>query len=246
MDLRIRPLCLGKVNSIDKSIFTYLLDQGTKMKAPFIMLVIEGGEKVIVVDSGPTNPEIVAKEPGRDLKRERDEEPLQAMKNLGVNPSDVEIVVSTHLHWDHCGNFPLFPNADIYVQRRELEFAVAPLEIFGEVYEASIFNKNPKWLSSISRFRIVEGDVDLIPGVRLLFLPGHTPGLQGVLVSTRKGNYCIPSDTVNLYENWENQIPPGIHVDIGDCYRSFRKIRAMSDSVLPSHDMKVLEKAEYP
>ena len=45
MDLRIRPLCLGKVNSIDKSIFTYLLDQGTKMKAPFIMLVIEGGER---------------------------------------------------------------------------------------------------------------------------------------------------------------------------------------------------------
>lgn len=246
MDLKIRPLCVGKSNTVDKSILTYFRDQGTEMIAPFIIWVIEGGEKVIVVDSGPTDPEIVAKEPGRDIKRESDEEPLQVLKNVDVNPSEVEIVVSTHLHWDHCGNFPLFPNADIYVQRRELEFAVAPLEIFGEIYEASVFNNNPKWLSSISRFRIVEGDVDLIPGVRLLFLPGHTPGLQGVLVSTRKGNYCIPSDAVNLYENWENQIPPGIHIDIEDCYRSFRKIREMSDYVLPNHDMKVLEKSEYP
>ena len=245
MQLRIRPLCLGRTY-VDKSILTYLRDVGTKVIAPHIIWVIEGGEKVVVVDSGPGDPEIVAKEPGRDLIRENDEEPLHALGNIGVNPAEVEIVVSTHLHWDHCGNFPLFPNADIYVQRRELEFAVAPLEIFGEVYEASVFSRNPKWSCCISRFRIVEGDVDLIPGVRLLFLPGHTPGLQGVLVSTRKGHYCIPSDTVNLYENWENQIPPGIHVNIEDCYRSFRKIKKMSDYVLPEHDMKVLNKPVYP
>ncbi len=245
MDLKIKPVCLGR-SIIDKSILTYLRGQGTQVTVPHIIWVIEGGEKLIVIDAGPTDPEIVAKEPGRELMREDDEEPLAALKNAGVDPSEVEIIISTHLHWDHCSNFPLFPNADIYVQRKELEFAVAPLEIFREVYEASIINKNPKWLSSAPRFKIVEGDVNLIPGVRILFLPGHTPGLQGVLVSTGKGDYCIPSDTVNLYENWDHQIPPGIHVNLEDCYYSFQKIREASDFVLPCHDMSVLEKPEYP
>jgi glyoxylase-like metal-dependent hydrolase (beta-lactamase superfamily II) len=62
----------------------------------------------------------------------------------------VEIVISTHLHWDHCGNFSIFPNADIYVQRRELGSAVAPLDIFWGVYDAAIFKMNPKWSGSVS------------------------------------------------------------------------------------------------
>jgi N-acyl homoserine lactone hydrolase len=245
MGLRIKPVCVGK-GKIDKSILTYLRGQGTKVIVPLIIWVIEGGEKLIVVDSGPAAPEIVSKELGRNVTREGNEEPVQALRNAGVDPSEVEILVSTHLHWDHCGNFSLFPNAAIYVQRRELAFAVAPLDIFLGVYDAAIFNMNPKWSDSVSRFRLVDGDFDLVSGVRLLFLPGHTPGLQGILISTSKGNYCIPSDNVNIMENWENKIPPGIHVNLEDCYRSFRKIEKMADHVLPCHDMMILEKAEYP
>ena len=245
MSLRIKPVCVG-TSQVDKSILTYLRGQGTKVIVPHIIWVIEGGEKLVLVDSGPADPAIVSKELGRNLTREGGEEPVQALKNAGVDPSEVEILIATHLHWDHCGNFSLFPNAAIYVQRRELEFAVAPLDIFLGPYDAAIFNMNPKWSGSVARFRIVDGDFDLVSGVRLLSLPGHTPGLQGVLISTGKGNYCIPSDTVNITENWENKIPSGIHVDVADCYRSFRKIEKMADHVLPCHDMKVLEKREYP
>lgn len=245
MELRIKPLCVGR-GKIDKSILTYLRDIGTIVTVPHLIWVIEGGEKLIVIDSGPTDPEIIFKERGQILERQDYEQPAQALKAAGIDPAQVEILIATHLHWDHCGNFPLFPNAAIYIQSKELAFAVAPLEIFGKVYEASIFNMHPKWLSSMSRFRIVDGDVDLVSGVRLLSLPGHTPGLQGVLVSTKKGNYCIPSDTVNLTENWEHKIPPGIHINLEDCYQSFRKISKMADHVLPCHDMKVLEKREYP
>jgi len=245
MALRIKPVCVG-TSQVDKSILTYLRGQGTKVIVPHIIWVIEGGEKLIVVDSGPAAPAVVSQELGRNLTREGNEEPLQALKNAGVEPSEVEILVSTHLHWDHCGNFSLFPNAAIYVQRRELAFAVAPLDIFLGVYDAAIFNMNPKWSGSVSRFRLVDGDLDLFSGMRLLSLPGHTPGLQGILIPTEKGNYCIPSDTVNITENWENKIPPGIHVNLEDCYRSFRKIEKMANHVLPCHDMMILENPEYP
>ena len=77
-------------------------------------------------------------------------------------------------------------------------------------------------------------------------LPGHTPGLQGVLISTKNGNYCIPSDTVNITENWADKIPSGIHVNLEDWYRSYRKIEKLADHVLPCHEMMVLEKPEYP
>ena len=190
MALRIKPVCVGK-SEIDKSILTYLRGQGTKIIVPHIIWVIEGGEKLVAVDSGPAAPEIVSRELGRNLARKVNEEPVQALKNAGVDPSEVEILVATHLHWDHCGNFSLFPNADIYLQRKELAFAVAPLDIFLGVYDTAISGMNPKWSGSAARFRMVDGDFDLAPGLRLLSLPGHTPGLQGVLISTGKGNYCI-------------------------------------------------------
>ena len=86
-----------------------------------------------------------------------------------------------------CGNFLTFPNAGIYVQRRELALAVAPLDIFLGDYDAAIFNMNPKWSGSVFRFRLVDGDFDLFSGMRLLSLPGHTPGLQVMLIPKGKG-----------------------------------------------------------
>ena len=245
MELRIKPVCVGQ-SQIDKSILTYLRGQGSRVTVPHIIWVIEGGAKLVVVDAGPAAPDIVSREFARNLVREAGEEPGPALKNAGIDPSEVEILIATHLHWDHCGNFSLFPNADIYVQRGELAFAVAPLDIFLSTYDAAVLNMNPKWSASVSKFRFLDGDFDLAPGMRLVSLPGHTPGLQGLLISTRKGKYCIASDTVNIMENWENKIPPGIHVNLEDCYRSFRKIAKMADHVLPSHDMQVLERSEYP
>ena len=114
-----------------------------------------------------------SRELGRNRTREANEEPAQALKNAGVDPSEVEILIATHLHWDHCGNISLFANAEIYVQRRELEFAAAPLDIYLGVYDSAIINMNPKWSGSVSRFRLVDGDFNLASGVRLLSLPGR-------------------------------------------------------------------------
>jgi N-acyl homoserine lactone hydrolase len=246
MGLRIRPICLGKQSNTEKSVLTYLKDQGTKVFLPHIMWLIERGNERVIVDSGPSDPETVFKEKGRLLERTPEQVPRKALEILGIDPRTIKIAVATHLHWDHCANFDLFPNAEIYVRRRELEFAVATPPVFQEVYESSIANKTPKWLKCAANFKMVEDDMDLIPGVRLVHIPGHTPGLQGVAVTTDQGTYFITSDAVNLFENWENRVLPGIHVNIEDCYRSFRKIECMSDHVLPSHDFRVLEKAVYP
>jgi glyoxylase-like metal-dependent hydrolase (beta-lactamase superfamily II) len=246
MDLRITPICLGIQHNTEKSVLTYLKDQGTKVIVPHIMWLIEGGEETIIVDSGPPDPEIVLKEKGRILERAPEQSPLKALEKIGIDPAKIKIVIATHLHWDHCANFDIFRNAEIYVQRRELEFAVATPPVFREVYDSPVAKKIPKWLKCISRFKMIEGDIGLIPNIRLIHIPGHTPGLQGVSVITNQGAYFITSDAVNLFENWEEKIPPGIHINIEDCYSSFRKIESLSDHVLPAHDLKVLEKSVYP
>ncbi len=246
MGLTIRALCLGKLHGTEKSWLTYLKDQGIKLIVPHIMWVIEGGEETVIVDSGAPRPEIVLEERGRLLERAGEQEPSRALKLAEINAAMVKIVVASHLHWDHSANFDIFPNAEIYVQRKELEFAVAGLPVFAEMYDSPLAKKVPRWLNCISMFKIVEGDIELIPGVRLIHIPGHTPGHQGLVVSTEKGTYCIASDAVSLFENWEYQIPPGIHVNLEDCYHSFRKIESLSDYILPSHDLRVLEKSLYP
>jgi len=61
---------------------------------------------------------------------------------------------------------------------------------------------------------VINGDYDLRSGLKILFIPGHTPGTQGLNVNTKKGKYLIASDTFPTFENIEKGIPPGIHVDL--------------------------------
>ena len=87
-------------------------------------------------------------------------------------------------------------------------------------------------------------------GVSVTLLPGHTPGLQGVVVETVAGRYLLPSDAVPLYENLgepgDAPIPTGLHIDVGACLRSMDRMRTLPDVILPSHDVKVLDRSVYP
>jgi N-acyl homoserine lactone hydrolase len=91
-----------------------------------------------------------------------------------VDPGSIDIVVNTHLHFDHCGNNHLFAGKPIYVQRRELEDA-------RRLEDYTI----PEWVDppGIS-YCIVEGEHQLLPGIRLLPAPGHSDGLQIVVIDT--------------------------------------------------------------
>ncbi|HDZ23929.1 MAG TPA: MBL fold metallo-hydrolase, partial [Desulfobacteraceae bacterium] len=85
----------------------------------------------------------------------------------------------THLHFDHCGNTPKCENAEVIVQAAELEFARRPHPLFYGSYPTSILPR--------IRFREVSGDVEVASGIRVVQVPGHTPGAQAVSIETRKG-----------------------------------------------------------
>jgi glyoxylase-like metal-dependent hydrolase (beta-lactamase superfamily II) len=95
----------------------------------------------------------------------------------------------------------------------------------------------------------VDGDIEVADGVRIIKVPGHTPGSQAVLVQTSAGVYAIAGDAIFLYENTDKLIPPGYHWRIDESMDAMRRILGSSDHLLPSHDCRVFERgspARYP
>ena len=248
--LTIHPLHLGSLASFDKSIFTLGRNQGTKFDFPCFAWAILGGEKAVLVDTGPCDPDWASKY-HRPIKKTASQDIRKALNNVGLSPKDIKIVIFTHLHWDHCFNLDDLSEATFVIQRSEMKYAVSPLPLDKKVYEVEIPGVQPPWMKVFGNIRLIDGDQEIEPGIRVLHLPGHTPGSQGVVVETLDGPWVIAGDNVPLYDNWEgdgalDHIPSGVYQNLYDCFDSFRKLENYGSKILPSHDERVLLHDEYP
>lgn len=247
---KIYPIRVGVFENLEVSTLTLLQNQGVKMAAPLIMYLIKGEEHCVLVDTGGSDETWAAEHHTRIIRPDA-EDPIQALKRFGLAPEDIRYVVNTHLHWDHCFNNDRFPNARIYVQEKELEYAENPLPAHYKFYEAPALGFTPKWMLARDQIVPVTGEYNLLPGIRLVPLPGHTPGFQGVLVDTTQGTYMIASDTIGLISNYigkapQQRIASGIYCSLADSYNSLETIYQMADFILPGHDPVVFDHAVYP
>jgi N-acyl homoserine lactone hydrolase len=249
--LKIRPIQVGHFPTFERSVLAYGIDPGVKMRAPCIAWIIEGGSEPVLVDTGPYSEELARRYHYSDFERPPKMHPVAALRRLGVAPESLRYVILTHLHWDHCANLADFPNASFFVQERELHYAVAPLPVHRRAYDLGLQGTRPAWLEGLERIEAVRGDVDILPGIRLVTLPGHTVGSQGVVVNTDRGRYLIAGDTIALQECWnpsapDDSIPSGIHVNLTEYYETFAKMAKIADYVLAAHDFKTLDREVYP
>lgn len=222
---------------IEKSIITYLTDCGQSIRIPRIMYYLEGEKRIIVDTSGESVD--VARQLGEHMSRSPEQEPLRALAQLGVKPEDIDIVINTHLHWDHCGNNRLFPNAEVIVQKRELRYALAPPKPLQKAYLSPLAGYRPPYLGG--NIVTVDGDVELFDGLTLILTPGHSIGHQSLLVETAGGTLCLAQDAIFTYENLEKEIPPGFHWRIEEAMDSMHRIRRMARWIVPGHDYRIFE-----
>ena len=131
-----------------------------------------------------------------------------ALAEVGVQPSDIRWMINTHLHFDHAGGNTMvgeqgagsgerevvlsFPNATYVVQRGELEFARTRNERIQASYQAHNFEP----VVAANRFRLIEGDIEILPGIRSLRTPGHVPHHQSILVSHGGDTACFLADLI--------------------------------------------------
>lgn len=117
----------------------------------------------------------------------------------GVAPDQIDIVINTHLHFDHCGwntrregerLVPTFPKARYVVQRGELEHARGP----SERDHASYLGENFEPIAQAGKWDVVEGDVEIAPGVELIVAAGHTRDMQCVKITGGGETAFLPAD----------------------------------------------------
>jgi len=122
---------------------------------------------------------------------------------FGLSPQEIDLVIFTHLHWDHCFNLENFSQATFFIQKSELKYAVDPLPVERKPYEVGIPGVQPPWMKVFGKMVKLDGDQQIIPGIRVMHVPGHTPGCQCVIVETSEGPWVIAGDMIPLWENWK-------------------------------------------
>jgi len=184
------------------------------------------------------------------------EMPDTVLAKTGFRPEDVDTLVLTHLHFDHAGNFDAFPNARIYVQRREYErwqevlAGIPDLSVGKQHWALSSMDAEvmQRFGAAVSDGRAVllDGDTEIAPGVHCrLAADTHTFGSQWVEVETRSGPYVIAGDCVYWYANIERMWPPGyVQGNTWNLVATYDKLKALVgadqlERIVPGHDMRV-------
>jgi glyoxylase-like metal-dependent hydrolase (beta-lactamase superfamily II) len=215
------------------------------MPIDYYVWLIRGNGREIVVDLGFN--EAAAKARGRELLRN----PVEGLALLGCDAATVETVIVTHLHYDHVGNFDLFPKARFHLQDKEMAYAT------GRHMAEPVFNLGFNvedvvgMVREVYKGRVVfhDGDAEIAPGVTLHHIGGHTAGMQSVRVPTRRGNVVLASDAAHFYANIEEVRPFPFIYHLGDMVDGFRRLYELADSkqhVVPGHDPLVLRRYPAP
>jgi glyoxylase-like metal-dependent hydrolase (beta-lactamase superfamily II) len=213
------------------------------MPMDYFVWLIRGQGREIVVDTGFNA--VVAAKRGRRITLPVEE----GLRRMQVEPAGVKDVVITHLHYDHVGNFDLFPQAIYHLQDLEMQYATGrcmAVEAMRQAYELEDVVGMVRRVYA-GRVRFHGGDAELAPGVTLHHVGGHTLGLQIVRVATRRGWVVLASDASHYYANMDQGRPFPIVYNVGDMVEGWRRAQSLAESpghVIPGHDPLVM--ARYP
>jgi glyoxylase-like metal-dependent hydrolase (beta-lactamase superfamily II) len=183
----------GPFGLVPRSLYASIIqpDEANRIPMDLNCLILRSDGKTILVDTG-----LGLKLPSEAIGQWGLERPegslLDGLEKLGISPGDIDIVLNTHLHGDHCGGNTMlsgstivaaFPNAEYWAQRLEWADACHPDVRTRATYHAENFN--PLWREG--RLRLLNGDTPVTTHVSCVVTPGHTRGHQSILL--KAGNW---------------------------------------------------------
>lgn len=215
----------------------------TPMPLDYYIWGLVSENRILVVDTGFDQP--MAEKRGRTLLKP----PAEGLKAVGIVATDVQDVLITHMHYDHCGNHDLFPSARFHVQDREMKFATGRFMTHAAMKFPFDEDDVVAMVRRVFRGRVVfhDGDEEIAPGVSVHHVGGHTMGMQIVRVNTRRGIVVLASDASHLYANMDREVPYPIAYNVGEVLEGYRRARALAtsnDHIIPGHDPQVMSR--YP
>jgi len=186
-------LRLGQSKKIDRSSKARLLLGLTCM-------VLQDGDHVILIDTGLGDKPLgnLASEYAVEFPRQL----VPSLAELGIAPAGIDLVILSHLHWDHAGGsttlndrgevVPAFPNATYIVQRAEWQWAASPEGQASGSYHGEDFVP----LEAAGKLQLVKGDEEVYPGIQVELTAGHCPGHQVVWVEDGGDTVLFPADMI--------------------------------------------------
>jgi N-acyl homoserine lactone hydrolase len=234
---KIHPIVMG-TKVFDKGMMTYQHDYGKPYTIPIYCWYLEGGDKTILVDTGEWSP---IQSPDRESAIGGKIHTFETgLAQWGLAPADIDIVVHTHLHNDHCENDCKCVNASIYAHKKELAHIHDPHPLDFRYLEDYIED-----VEENGQIRIVTEDMEIVPGLRVMHTPVHTEGGLTVLVDTGQGlaaitGFCVIRE--NFFPPKEilamemEVIPPGTPVHPAEAYDIMLNVKSMADILIPLHE----------
>ena len=221
---------------LPKTVSTRNLGANIIMSEPVSVYLLDTTDGWILVDSGIHETKTDDLVSIKKYFLDRDAEPLSVvlpehdlryqLSLIGVEPQMIKRIILTHTHSDHAGNLTYFPNAKIYIQRKEYEHAFQSRDILGDGWFYYAYQNRPE-----SDWHLVDGDKNIMPGLDLISTPGHTHGHQSVRVQLPSGTTIIMTgDAGDLLENYTKEILPGGSVDDEAALQSIRRLKELSSA----------------
>ena len=209
------------------------------MPMDYFVWLARSESKTWVIDTG------FNQQAANKRKREFLRSPAEGLKLLGVDAAQAEDVIITHMHYDHIGNFGLFPKAQFHLQDSEMNYATGrymATPFFSHAFEV---DEVVAMVRNVYKGRVsfYDGDVELAPNISLHHVGGHTKGLQVVRLWTRSGWLVLASDASHYAANMNEGRPFPIVVDVAQMIDGWDKIRTLVDDpsrIIPGHDPQVM------
>ena len=222
--------------------------ENATMPLDYFVWAIRSEDRTYVIDTGFG--EAQAKLRNRTLLKP----PSAGLRAIGIEPNDVRNALMTHLHYDHCGNYDLLPNARFHVQDREMQYCTGRLmnhDYFRHAFdEEGVVSMVRKLYAG--RVSFLAGDEEIDDGLSVHLIGGHSQGLQCIRVNTRRGPIVLASDAAHLYEHLRRNLAFTVTCSVADTLEGYAKLRklagpandAADDHIIPGHDPDVMRR--YP
>lgn len=244
----IRPMITGFTHT-SKGTYLYhhsvhkFYDCDGFLDLPVTIFLVEGAGKKILIDTGMSDTERAGKYHHPGSVQPEGYAVYEQLEKLGIDCAEIDIIVLTHMHWDHVYYLDHFPNAQLYVQKSEYDFAMNPIPLYHKSYEDPALGIRPQYDGRA--FNLIEGEAEIVDGISVYPSPGHSVGHQTVTVNTKDGVYHCCGDLIFTYDNLKeipeiayDITPPGRFLNIVDSWHSIVELRnraGRNELILPTH-----------
>ena len=236
---------------LDKAQYaTFRKGAGQIIEHPVFAFLLEGGGRKILVDTGmsDTQQSVTYHHAGRQESGQAIHEQLEQM---GIRPDEIETIIFTHLHWDHCYNVRQFSKASLVVSAEEYEFALDPIPPYWTSYEHPNCGLVPPWQGC--EFDLVTGEEVIVPGISVFPTPGHSRVIRLSRFKPKPVSVFWRA-TFSLFARISNRdaergwplTPIGRFASFIDLWHSMETTIERADHILLSHDPSQLNGLTFP